>query len=103
MKATLEGAPTADGERTAAERIAAKLARVPAVVAVHADDSPGMTRIWTVLVEDDDAALDAVFQRELELHDDYGERLASVEFHVVSQEVARSLALGDRIYERARR
>ena len=103
MKATLEGRPRVDGKRTAAERIAAKLARVPAVVAVHADDSPGMTRIWTVLVEDDDATLDAVFQRELELHDAYGERLASVEFHVVSQEVARSLALGDPIYERARR
>ena len=92
-----------DGGRLAAERIAAELARVPAVVAVHGSDSQGMTRIWTVLVEDDDAALDAVFQRELDLHDDYGERLESVEFHVVSQEVARSLALGDPIYERARR
>ena len=89
-----------DAERIAAERIAARLARVPAVVAVHASDSQGMIRSWTVLVEDDDATLDAVFQRELELHDDYGE-LASVEFHVVSQEAARSLALGDAIYERA--
>ena len=41
MKATLEGRPRVDGKRAAAERIAAKLARVPAVVAVHADDSPG--------------------------------------------------------------
>ena len=102
MKATLEREPRMDGERIAAQRIAAELARVPAVVAVHASDSQGMTRIWTVLVEDDDATLDAVFQRELELHDDYGERLASIEFHVVSQEAARSLALGDPIYERAR-
>ena len=102
MKVMLEGGPRVDGERIAAAKIAAELAQVPAVVAVHANDSPGMTRIWTVLVEDDDAALDAVFQRELELHDDCGERLASVEFHVVSQEAARSLALGDPIYERAR-
>ncbi len=102
MKAMLDGEPRVDGERIAAAKIAAKLARVPAVVAVHASDSRGTTRIWTVLVEDDDATLDAVFQGELELHDDYGERLASVEFHVVSQEAARSLALGDAIYERAR-
>lgn len=102
MKATLEGEPRVDGKRIVAERIAARLARVPAVVAVHASDSQGMTRIWTVLVEDDDATLDAVFQRELELHDDYGERLASIEFHVVSQEAARSLALGNPIFERAR-
>lgn len=102
MKATLEGRPRVDGERMAVARIAAELARVPAVVAVHASDSQGMTRIWTVLVEDDDATLDAVFQRELELHDDYGERLASIEFRVVSQEAARSLALDHPIYERAR-
>ena len=91
-----------DGESIAAAMVAAELARVPAVVAVHASDSQGMTRIWTVLVEDDDATLDAVFQRELELRDDYGERLASVEFHVVLQEAARSLALGEAVYERAR-
>lgn len=101
MKATLKGGPRVDGEPIAAERIAAKLARVPAVVAVHAGDSQGMTRIWTVLAEDDDATLDAVFQREMELHNDCGERLA-VEFHVVSQQAARSLALGDPIYVRAR-
>ena len=101
MKVAVEGGAQVDAERIAAERIADRLARVPAVVAVHASDSQGKIRIWTVLVDDDDATLDAVFQRELELHDDYGERLASVEFHVVSQEAARSLALGDAIYERA--
>ena len=91
MKVAVEQGSKVDGERIAAERIAAKLARVPAVVAVHASDSQGMIRIWTVLVEDDDATLDAVFQRELELHDDYGERLASVEFEELSNVVDRPL------------
>lgn len=77
--------------------IAVRLARVANVVDVYVSGSRDMPQIWTVLSKNDDATLAAVFERELELHDDYGERLASVEFYVVSQDAARLFALGEKI------
>ena len=82
--------------------IAAELSRVAHVVGVYAKLSGGVTRMWTIVKDeayDDDEMLNAVFQRELEMHNDYGaELLASVEFNVLSESSARRLALGEKLY-----
>ena len=82
--------------------IAAELGRVEHVVGVHAKPSGGVIRMWTVVKDeayDDDEMLNAVFQRELEIHNDYGaELLASIEFNVLSESSARCFALGERLY-----
>ncbi len=82
--------------------IAAMLARVDSVDAVYVSDSQGGTHVWTVLHDYCDAALDAVFERELALHDCFGQRLASVEFHVLAHDTAHALEVGDRIFQRVR-
>ena len=82
--------------------IAAMLARADSVDAVYVSDSQGRTHVWTVLNDYCDAALDAVFERELELHDCLGQRLASVEFHVLAQDTLHHLEIGDRIFQRVR-
>ena len=71
--------------------IAALLSRVACVNAVYVGSSAGQTHIWTLVADDSEAALDAVFERELELYDCFGELLASVEFHVVSREAEGAL------------
>lgn len=81
--------------------IAAKLGRLELVVAVHVEVSDdGVTGVWTIVEDDDDATLDAVFRQELQLHDDYGDLLTSVEFRVLTQAAARGLALGESVYKR---
>lgn len=82
--------------------IAAVLARVDGVDAVYVSKSPGVTHVWTVLLDYGDAVLDAVFARELELHDYFGHWLAPVEFHVLEYEAAHALDIGDRVFERVR-
>ena len=82
--------------------IAAMLARADSVDAVYMSDSQGRTHVWTVLRDYCDAALDAVFDRELVLHDCLGQRLASVEFHVLAHDTLRNLEIGDRIFQRVR-
>ena len=82
--------------------IAAMLARADSVDAVYVSDSQGRTHVWTVLRDYCDAGLDAVFERELELHDCFGRRLASVEFHVSAQDTLHNLDIGDRIFQRVR-
>ena len=58
--------------------------------------------MWTVVKDeayDDDEMLNAVFQRELEIHNDYGgELFASIEFNVLSESSARRFALGEKLY-----
>lgn len=82
--------------------IAAELGRVDHVVEVRAKASGGVTHMWTVVEDeayDDDEMLNAVFQRELEMYNDYGgELLASVEFNVLSESSARRFELGNRLY-----
>lgn len=82
--------------------IAAELSRVAHVVAVHAKLSGGVIHVSTIVTDeasDDDEMLNPVFQRELEIHNDYGaELLASVEFNVLSESLARRFALGERLY-----
>ena len=82
--------------------IAAELGRVQHVVAVRAKTSGGVTRMWTVMEDeayDDDEMLNAVFQRELEIYNNYGGKLlASVEFNVLSESSARRFELGDKLY-----
>ena len=82
--------------------IAAELGRVEHVVEVRAKASGGVTHMWTVMEDeayDDDEMLNAVFQRELEIHNNYGgELLASVEFNVLSESSARRFELGDKLY-----
>lgn len=84
------------------EVLAAVLARVDNVEAIYVRDSGGETHVWTVIGARSDAALDAVFERELELYDYFGQRLASVEFHVLSRESAVELQMGRRVFERVR-
>lgn len=82
--------------------IAAELGRVEHVVEVRAKASGGVTHMWTVMEDeayDDDEMLNAVFQRELEIYNNYGgELLASVEFNVLSKSSARRFELGDKLY-----
>ena len=82
--------------------IAAILARVGGVNAVYVRSSPGTTHVWTVLDDDGGAVLDAVFEQELVLHNLLGQRLASVEFHVLSHDATHALDMGDRIFQRVR-
>lgn len=82
--------------------IAAMLARADSVDAVYASDSKGRTQVWTVLRDYCDAALDAVFELELVLHDCFGQRLASVEFHVLPYDTLHNLEIGDKVFQRVR-
>lgn len=80
--------------------IAALLSRVECVDAIYVSDSVGQTHVWTLVRDDNEAALDAIFERELELHDCFGRRLASVEFHVVSREAEDALGAAEKVFER---
>ena len=80
--------------------LAAVLARVDNVDAIYVDDSAGATHIWTVLSVYNDAALDAVFDRELELYGYFGKQLASVEFHVLSSKPLTDSRMGRRVFKR---
>ncbi len=82
--------------------IAALLARTDSVHAVYVSNSQGRMHVWTVVHDYSDVALEGVFERELELHDCFGERLASVEFHVLAQDTLQHLEIGDRIFKRVR-
>ena len=82
--------------------IAALLSRVAYVDAIYVSNSAGQTHIWTLVADDSEAALDAVFERELELHDYFGELLASVEFHVVSREAEGALGAAEKVFGRVR-
>ena len=82
------------------ELLATVLARGDDVDAVYLSDAPGETHVWTVLKTWNDAALDAVFERELELYDCFGKRLASVEFHVLTRESADNVRMGRRVFQR---
>lgn len=82
--------------------LAIELGRVAHVAEVRTKASGGVTHMWTIVEDgayDDDETLNAVFQRELEIYDEYGGALlASVEFNVLSESSARGLELGSRLY-----
>ncbi len=82
--------------------IAAELGRIEHVVEVRAKVSGRVTHIWTVVEDeayDNDEMLGAVFERELEMCNDYGgELLAAVEFNVLSESSARCFELGNQLY-----
>ena len=83
------------------EVLAVVLARVDNVDTIYVDDSAeGATHIWTVLSVYNDAALDAVFDRELELYGYFRKRLASVEFHVLSSKSLTNFRMGRRVFKR---
>lgn len=66
-------------------RIAEVLAPSDNVESVHASVEGEVTHIWTVVRDGDHAALEEVFSLELVLHDEFGEDLAFVNFHVLCQ------------------
>ncbi len=101
MKGVIDGKPV-DGERVDLYLIAETLAQADSVAAVYVSDSEGTTHVWTVLHHYCDAALDAVFERELALHDRFGRSLASVEFHVLGQDILHHFNFGTRIFQRVR-
>ena len=58
-----------------------------------------MSTVVTDQAYDDDELLNVVFQRELEMHNEYGaELLASIEFSVLSKSSAPRFALGEKLY-----
>ncbi len=84
------------------EVLAAVLARAGYVDAIYVDDSAGETHIWTILSVYNDVALDAVFDRELELYGYFGKQLAAIEFHVLPPQSVADLGMGRRIFRRVR-
>lgn len=84
------------------EVLAGVLAQVDEVDAIYVDDSAGETHIWTVLGVYSDVALDAVFDRELELHGYFGKQLAAVEFHVLPPGLVADIGIGRRVFGRVR-
>ena len=81
--------------------VAAVLARVDAVHAIHATGADRKElHIWVVVSDLGDETLHAVFDKELDLHELLGRRLAAVEFHVTDS--ADGLRTADRIFERDR-
>ena len=89
-------------ERLDFDVIAAILARVSEVDAVYKSKSEGETHIWTILRVWSEEALNAVFDREMELSEYFGDQLATVEFHVLQPEsVARYQAGWSEIFRNA--
>ena len=82
--------------------IAGILAQVENVAAIYVSNSEGQTHVWTILCDYSDAGLNAVFEQELKLHDYFGQRLESVEFHVMEREAEDGLKTEERIFKRVR-
>ena len=80
--------------------IAGILAQVENVDAIYVSNSEGQTHVWTILRDYSDAGLNAVFEQELKLHDYFGQRLESVEFHVMDREAEDGLKTEERIFKR---
>ncbi len=78
--------------------LAAILARAAGVRAVYVSGHAPELDIWTVVPALYDETLDAVYERELELHGLFGELLATVDFHVTASE--QHLRPADRVFER---
>ena len=81
--------------------IAAVLARVDSVQAIHVTGADRKEmHIWVVVSDLSNETLSNVFDKELDLHEHLGQRLAAVEFHVTDS--ADGLRAADRIFERDR-
>ena len=68
--------------------VASRLAQICGVVAVYTSGYASETHVWIILDNWNEATLERVYQRQIELDKQFGDALASVDFHVMERSAA---------------